>query len=74
MAAQCLERPSGSKGKEIEKPQGLHKPMAGGVPNVLGQSIDSMERELCLAWGKVRDQQALILFDAGATIISYLKI
>ena len=33
----------------------------------MGHSQDLEEREICLAWGKVRDQPALIFFDQGAS-------
>lgn len=60
MAAQCPNRPSTSKGKKVGKPQGLPRPMVAEILDVLGRSADPKEREMCLAWGKIRDQQALI--------------
>ena len=59
--------PSTSKGKEAEKPQEPPRPRAAGIPDVLGHSQDPEEREMCLAWGKIRDQPALIFFDQGAS-------
>ena len=35
--------------------------------DVLGCSQDPEEREMCPAWGKIRDQPALIFFDQGAS-------
>lgn len=67
VAAQCPERPLTSKGKEAEKPPEPPRPKAAGVPDILGRNKDLEEREMCLAWGKVRDQLALIFFDQGAS-------
>ena len=39
----------------------------GGVPDILCHIGDLKARELLLAWGNIRDQDALILFDPGAT-------
>ncbi|MCO5579512.1 hypothetical protein L7F22_033367 [Adiantum nelumboides] len=42
------------------------RPMAGLVPDMVGDKPNSDASELCRAWGKVRDQTVLIFFDPGA--------
>ncbi|MCO5588710.1 hypothetical protein L7F22_042669 [Adiantum nelumboides] len=42
------------------------RPMAGLVPDMVGDRPSSDASELCRAWGKVRDQTMLIFFDPGA--------
>jgi len=46
--------------------KGKKKVNAGLVPDLLGVQTEDESSELCRAWGKVRDQEALIFFDNGA--------
>ena len=55
-AAQCPDKPSTSKGKEAEKPQGRLKPLARAVLDILGNVSKPKKCELLLAWGKIIDQ------------------
>ncbi|MCO5591277.1 hypothetical protein L7F22_045258 [Adiantum nelumboides] len=57
------KRPADSEDKEDRKGK---RPMAGLVPNMVGDKPSSDASELCRAWGKVRDQSVLIFFDPGA--------
>ncbi|MCO5577777.1 hypothetical protein L7F22_031611 [Adiantum nelumboides] len=57
------KRPADSEDKEDRKGK---KPMAGLVPDMVGDKPNSDASELCRAWGKVRDQTVLIFFDPGA--------
>ena len=42
------------------------RPSAGLIPDMVGEQQSGADTELCRAWGKVRDQVALIFFDPGA--------
>ena len=42
------------------------KTSAGLIPDVIGEQVADESTELCRAWGKIRDQEALIFFDPGA--------
>ncbi|MCO5554878.1 hypothetical protein L7F22_008415 [Adiantum nelumboides] len=57
------KRPANSEDKEDRKGK---RPMAGLVPDMVGDKPSSDASELCRAWGKVRDQTVLIFFDPGA--------
>ncbi|MCO5611569.1 hypothetical protein L7F22_065822 [Adiantum nelumboides] len=57
------KRPADSKDKEDRKGK---RPMAGLVPDMVGNKPSSDASELCRACGKVRDQSVLIFFDPGA--------
>ncbi|MCO5592069.1 hypothetical protein L7F22_046063 [Adiantum nelumboides] len=57
------KRPADSKDKEDRKGK---RPMAGLVPDMVGDKPNSDISELCSSWGKVRDQTVLIFFDPGA--------
>ncbi|MCO5571927.1 hypothetical protein L7F22_025678 [Adiantum nelumboides] len=57
------KRPADSEDKEDRKGK---RPMAGLVPDMVGDKPNSDASELCRAWGKVRDQSVLIFFDPGA--------
>ncbi|MCO5594044.1 hypothetical protein L7F22_048064 [Adiantum nelumboides] len=57
------KRPPDSEDKEDRKEK---KPMAGLVPDMVGDKPNSDASELCRAWGKVRDQRVLIFFDPDA--------
>lgn len=58
-----------SKNKDAPKPEtesaGKKKPSAGLVPDMIGDSKEDEASELFRAWGKVRDQTALVFFDSG---------
>ncbi|MCO5570159.1 hypothetical protein L7F22_023876 [Adiantum nelumboides] len=57
------KRPADSEDKEDRKGK---RPMAGLVPDMVGNKPNLDASELCRAWGKVRDQTMLIFFDPGA--------
>ncbi|MCO5588940.1 hypothetical protein L7F22_042902 [Adiantum nelumboides] len=57
------KRPADSEDKEDRKGK---RPMAGLVPDMVGDKPNSDASELCKAWRKVRDQTVLIFFDQGA--------
>ncbi|MCO5614684.1 hypothetical protein L7F22_068968 [Adiantum nelumboides] len=57
------KRPADSEDKEDRKGK---RPMAGLVPDMVGDKPNSDASELCRAWGKARDQTVLIFFDPGA--------
>ncbi|MCO5614610.1 hypothetical protein L7F22_068894 [Adiantum nelumboides] len=57
------KRPADSEDEEDRKGK---RPMAGLVPDMVGDKPNSDASELCRAWGKVRDQTVLIFFDPGA--------
>ncbi|MCO5594529.1 hypothetical protein L7F22_048561 [Adiantum nelumboides] len=57
------KRPADSEDKEDRKGK---RPMAGLVPDMVGDKPNSDASELCRAWGKVRDQTMLIFFDPSA--------
>ncbi|MCO5571660.1 hypothetical protein L7F22_025407 [Adiantum nelumboides] len=65
MAPNCprRKRPTDSEDKEDTKGK---KPMAGLLPNIVGDKPNFDASELCKAWGKVRDQTLLNFFDPGA--------
>ncbi|MCO5557861.1 hypothetical protein L7F22_011433 [Adiantum nelumboides] len=54
------KRPTDSEDKEDRKGK---RPMAGLVPDMVGDKPNSDASELCRAWGKVRDQTVLMFFD-----------
>ena len=59
------------KQKEVADEKGEQKnkkpkPFAGLVPDLVDEQPNDDATELCRAWGKVRDQTALIFFDPGA--------
>ncbi|MCO5572782.1 hypothetical protein L7F22_026541 [Adiantum nelumboides] len=64
-ASSCPQkkRPADFEDKEDRKGK---RPMAGLVPDMVGDKPNSDASELCRAWGKVRDQTVLIFFDPGA--------
>ena len=66
---QCPNRKRNSSGaKEESKPKEENKkskPSAGLVPDMVGERRNDEASELCRAWGKVRDQTALIFFDSN---------
>ncbi|MCO5597238.1 hypothetical protein L7F22_051314 [Adiantum nelumboides] len=64
-ASNCFQkkRPADSEDKDDRKGK---RPMAGLVPDMVGDKPNSDASELCRAWGKVRDQIVLIVFDPGA--------
>ncbi|MCO5551821.1 hypothetical protein L7F22_005324 [Adiantum nelumboides] len=57
------KRPADFEDKEGRKEK---RPMAGIVPDMVGDKPSSDASELCRAWGKVKDQSVLIVFDPGA--------
>ena len=58
---------SGAKDEPMTKEESKKpKPSAGLVPDMVGERRNDEASELCRAWGKVRDQTALIFFDSGA--------
>ena len=67
-APDCPERKrsADSEDKEDDRKGKKPKPTAGLVPDMVGDKPSSDASELCRAWGKVRDQPALIFFDPGA--------
>lgn len=56
-----------SKTKEADK-WDKKKPSAGLVPNMTGKIPIGESSQLLKAWGKVRDQTALIFFDPGTKV------
>ena len=67
-APDCPERKrsADSEDKEDDRKGKKPKPTAGLVPDMVGDKPSSDASELCRAWGKVRDQPALIFFGPGA--------
>ena len=68
---ECPKHPKSYKRKSTEggPKEDIHKkptPTLGLVPDMIGSSSLDEDSELCRAWGKVRDQEALIFFDTGA--------
>ncbi|MCO5604829.1 hypothetical protein L7F22_059002 [Adiantum nelumboides] len=64
-ASNCPQkkRPADFEDKDDRKGK---RPMAGLVPDMVGDKPNSDPSELCRAWGKVKDQIVLIVFDPGA--------
>ncbi|MCO5601658.1 hypothetical protein L7F22_055781 [Adiantum nelumboides] len=64
-ASNCPQkkRPADSEDKDVRKGK---RPMAGLVPDMVGDKPNSDASELCRAWEKVMDQTVLIVFDPGA--------
>ncbi|MCO5604086.1 hypothetical protein L7F22_058244 [Adiantum nelumboides] len=60
------DRPESSRAAEERGRKGKMK--TGMVPDCVGTDPNTMDEstELCQAWGKVKDQEALIFFDGGA--------
>ncbi|MCO5602368.1 hypothetical protein L7F22_056499 [Adiantum nelumboides] len=60
------DRPESSRAAEARGRRGKMK--TGLVPDCVGIDPNTMDEstELCRAWGKVKDQEALIFFDEGA--------
>ncbi|MCO5577196.1 hypothetical protein L7F22_031020 [Adiantum nelumboides] len=60
------DRPESSRATEERGRRGKMK--TGLVPGCVGTDPNTMDEstELCRAWGKVKDQEALIFFDGGA--------
>ncbi|MCO5606789.1 hypothetical protein L7F22_060979 [Adiantum nelumboides] len=65
IAPNCPQRkkPADSKDEEDRKEK---KPMAGLVPDMVGDKPTSDASELCRAWGKVKNQTVHIFFDPSA--------
>ncbi|MCO5595150.1 hypothetical protein L7F22_049188 [Adiantum nelumboides] len=57
--------PEGLYSKEEDRKGKKTKPMAGLVPNMVGDKLSSDASEFCRARSKVRDQTVLIFFDVG---------
>ena len=59
-----------SKKEESSKPEteaaSKKRPSAGLIPDMIGDTKATEASELFRAWGKVRDQTALMFFDSGA--------
>ncbi|MCO5550114.1 hypothetical protein L7F22_003594 [Adiantum nelumboides] len=62
------DRPESSRAAEERGRRGKMK--TGLVPDCVGTDPSTMDEstKLCRAWGKVKDQEALIFFDGGAKI------
>ncbi|MCO5570133.1 hypothetical protein L7F22_023850 [Adiantum nelumboides] len=64
-ATNCPQKKRQADSEDKEDRKGK-RPMAGLVPDMVGDKPNLDASELCRAWGKVRDQTVLIFFDRGA--------
>ena len=64
----CPLKKGKNKGAAKPEPEvtAKKKPSVGLVPDMIGETREAEASELFRAWGKVRDQTALVFLDSGA--------